>query len=113
MDANTRKVLEEAREAIAEHHVPEAAGLCINCDVLARIDALLAAPDDAGEAVAWQSWSESAGVPIAETHDPAERDRWLREGCRVRALYDRHDADLRCKACGHDPRFPEPGKVPK
>jgi hypothetical protein len=36
-------LLEEAREAIAEHHVAKAAGSCINCDVLARIESALAA----------------------------------------------------------------------
>ena len=36
-------LLEEAQEAIAEHHVAKAAGLCINCDLLARIESALAA----------------------------------------------------------------------
>jgi predicted peroxiredoxin len=37
------------------------------------------------EPVAWQSMH--FGIPVSETHDPAEADKWKQNGGAVRPLY--------------------------
>ena len=65
---------------------------CIaNDSVLAFARAVIAADRaqrQAGqEPDAWLSWSRSGGVPISVSLDAKDKDRWLREGVQVFALY--------------------------
>lgn len=53
-------------------------------DALGAIDAALREMDEA-QPVAWQSMH--AGIPVSETHNSDEADRWRREGVVVRPLY--------------------------